>query len=184
MPTYRRALIPGGTYFFTLVSGHRMPILVTEEARAILHCAWKDVQQRFPFSTVAICLLPDHLHCIWNLPEGDSNYSIRWKEIKRLFSRNYMTQAGVRQAAPLRSSQAKREETGLWQRRFWEHSIQDEDDLRRHIDYIHYNPVKHAWATRVKDWPWSSFHRYVERGYYDIDWGEGDERNCSISFGE
>ena len=182
MPEYRRSFIPGGTYFFTVVTYHRLPILVTEESRKVLRLAWMDVKRRFPFSTDAICLLPDHAHCIWTLPEGDANYSLRWGEIKRIFSTAY--QKMIRVNEPRSLSREKRREAAIWQRRFWEHTLRDEEDLQRHMDYIHYNPVKHGLVERVSDWKWSSFHRYVRMGWYDAGWGAGLEDNINIMGGE
>ena len=172
MPQYRRAWIEGGTYFFTVVTYNRRPILTTDDARPLLHSAWMDVRTRFPFSTLAVCLLPDHLHCLWSLPEGDANYPVRWKEIKRLFTKSYLSQIGP--GEPRNASRLKRNEAAVWQRRFWEHTIRDQEDLLRHTDYIHYNPVKHGLVKRAADWPWSSFHRYVREGYYEVEWGEAE----------
>jgi putative transposase len=169
MPDYRRWLFPGGTFFFTVVSFNRLPIFTTEPARHVLHDAWKDVEKRFPFTTVAICLLPDHLHCIWTLPDGDGRTSIRWKEIKRLFTKSYLEVVGP--GSDRNTSRLKRGEAAIWQRRFWEHVIINEVDLNHHLDYIHYNPVKHGLVEKPVDWPWSSFHRYVQEGYYPPDWG-------------
>jgi putative transposase len=133
MTGYRRSLLKGGSYFFTVVTYDRLPILTSNKARAILHSAWIDVRKRFPFTTVAVCLLPDHLHCIWSLPENDADYSVRWKEIKRLFTKEYLQKIGP---GEIRSeSRMKKGEAAIWQRRFWEHTIRDEDDLNRHIDY-------------------------------------------------
>jgi putative transposase len=133
MTGYRRSLLKGGSYFFTVVTYDRLPILTSNKARAILHSAWIDVRKRFPFTTVAVCLLPDHLHCIWSLPENDADYSVRWKEIKRLFTKEYLLKIGP---GEIRSeSRMKKGEAAIWQRRFWEHTIRDEDDLNRHIDY-------------------------------------------------
>jgi len=129
-----------------------------------------DVRKRFPFTTDAVCLLPEHIHCIWTLPDRDINYSVRWKEIKRLFTKSYLDQIGP---GDIRSeSRVRRGEAAIWQRRFWEHTIRDQTDLCRHLDYIHYNPVKHELVQTVSDWPWSSFHRYVKMGYYETNWGE------------
>ena len=163
MPEYRRSLIGGGTFFFTVVTYDRQPILVSPEARTILHMAWDNVHQRFPFVTDAICLLPNHIHCIWTLPEGDTNYAIRWGEIKKLFTKAYHTQVG--QGEQPNASRVKRGEATIWQRRFWEHTIRDQDDYQRHLDYIHYNPVKHGLVKAAADWRWSSFHRYADLGY-------------------
>jgi putative transposase len=169
MPNYRRAFVEGASYFFTVVTSDRLPILTTDESRAILHDAWLDVKGRFPFKTVAVCLLPEHLHCIWSLPERDAAYPLRWKEIKRLFTKAYLARVGPGEER--NESRIKQGEAVVWQRRYWEHMIRDEDDLRRHEDYIHYNPLKHGLVQRVVDWPWSSFHRYVKMGYYESDWG-------------
>ena len=173
MPNYHRFRVEGGTYFFTVVTYHRRPILTTETARNILHTAWMDTQQRFPFDTIAVCLLPDHIHCIWKLPEDDSNYSTRWNMIKGLFSKQYIKVAG--RLDELNPLQIKRREAAIWQRRFWEHTILDDDDLDAHIDYIHYNPVKHEYVDKAVDWKWSSFHRFVNEGVYDVDWIGGDD---------
>ena len=116
-----------------------------------------------------MCLLPEHLHCIWSLPEGDAAYPVRWKEIKRLFTKAYLARVGPGEER--NESRLKQGEAAIWQRRYWEHMIRDEDDLRRHEDYIHYNPVKHGLVQQVADWRWSSFHRYVCMGYYEPDWG-------------
>ena len=117
---------------------------------------------RYPFRTLAYCILPEHLHAIWRLPENDADFGLRWGVIKRAFSRGVMP--GNRSASKI----AKREK-GVWQRRFWEHQIRDDLDLQRHVDYIHFNPVKHGWALRVADWPHSSFHEYVKRGVLGVD---------------
>jgi putative transposase len=170
MPEYRRSFIPGGTYFFTLVTYYRAPILTAPASRNLLRVAWLNVQDRYPFTTLAVCLLPDHLHTLWRLPDGDQNYSLRWREIKRIFTQNYLESIGP--GEPRSASRVKRGEAAIWQRRFWEHTLRDEEDLNRHMDYIHYNPVKHGLVGRVGDWPWSSFSRYVQSGRYEPDWGQ------------
>jgi REP-associated tyrosine transposase len=120
-------------------------------------------------------VLPEHLHCIWTLPEGDSNYSIRWALIKSAFTRS----------TALGTAKARNGERTLWQRRFWEHTIRDDGDLERHIDYIHFNPVKHGHVARVRDWPYSSFHRYVRQNTLPLDWGGGvREEGGGRGFGE
>ena len=169
MPNYRRSHIPGGCNFFTVVAYHRLPILTGVESRTILRQAFIDVRERYPFTLDAICLLPEHIHCIWTLPEQDSNYSLRWKEIKRLFTRDYLSRVGP--GEPRSASRQERGEAAIWQRRFWEHSIRSEGDLNRHLDYLHYNPVKHGLVKRPEDWPWSSFHRFVKIGCYEKSWG-------------
>jgi putative transposase len=176
MPRYRRAKIEGGTFFFTLTLADRSSnVLVRKIER--LREAYQATQKRSPFETIAICIMPDHLHALWTLPEGDLNFPSRWSYFKAYFSR----------ALPASESRAQskiaKREKGIWQRRYWEHLIRDEADLQRHIDYIHYNPVKHGLVTRVCDWPHSSFHRYVEREMLPKDWG-GDANDILGSYGE
>jgi putative transposase len=142
-----------------------------------LRQVYRIVQQRRPFETIAVCVLPDHLHALWALPESDTDFSTRWSLIKSGFSRGLVS-AESRSASKL----AKREK-GIWQRRYWEHAIRDDADLARHIDYIHFNAVKHGHVRRVADWPHSSFHRYVERGLLAADWG-GDMKDIQGTFGE
>ena len=165
MPEYRRFKIEGGTFFFTVVTFHRLPILTSAGSRALLRSAWIKIAERMPFVTDAVCLLPDHIHCIWTLPEGEVNYSVRWGEIKKLFTKGYLYQVGPQEER--NGSRMKRGEAAVWQRRFWEHTIRDQGDFNRHLDYIHYNPVKHGLVDRVSDWSWSSFHRYTRLGLYD-----------------
>jgi putative transposase len=131
------------------------------------------VRESHPFFVDAACLLPEHLHCIWTLPEEDADYSLRWREIKRLFSHEYVRQIG--EGGFRNESRQKRREVAVWQRRFWEHTLRDGQDFNRHVDYIHFNPVKHGLVKRAADWPWSSFHRYVKMGFYDPGWGETEE---------
>ena len=175
MPNYHRVRISGGMVFFTLITFNRMPIFSSPVARELLRSAWMEVQDRHPFSMVAICLLPDHLHCIWSLPEGDANYSMRWKEIKRRFTSNYLLKIGP--GGTRSASRIKRREVAIWQRRFWEHNIRDEVDLIKHIEYILNNPVKHGLAADPADWPWSSYHQYALTSfkmgnYLDVEFGE------------
>jgi putative transposase len=175
MPNYRRADIKGGAFFFTVVLADRPSNLLIEEIDR-LRRAYRTVQERRPFETIAVCVLPDHLHALWSLPEHDADFAMRWSLIKRGFS------SGVeaRQRAP---SKVSKREKGVWQRRYWEHAIRDDADLARHVDYIHFNPVKHGHVARVVDWPHSSFHRFVERGLLVADWG-GDANEIAGSFGE
>ncbi len=172
MPDYRRSLIEGGTYFFTVVMYGRLPILTTTPAREILHKAWIEVKERFNFETVAVCLLPDHLHCIWKLPEGDSNYPVRWKEIKRRFTIAYLKEVGPGEVR--NASRQKKHEAAIWQRRYWEHTLFEQVDFEEHLDYIHYNPIKHGFVTQAIDWPYSSFSRFVKEGMYEPDWVGGE----------
>lgn len=170
MPEYRRVRVENAAYFFTVVPYLRKSIFLDPLARSILHDTWLDVEKKIPFHVTAICLLPDHLHCIWTLPEDDTDYSIRWHEIKRKFTHHYVKQFS--DEAVMSLSRQKRKERNIWQRRFWEHTIRDDKDLANHLDYIHYNPVKHGLVTRPCDWEWSSFHRYVRMGVYEQDWGD------------
>jgi putative transposase len=172
MSDYRRYYVPGGTYFFTLVSHERRPIFVNDMARTILREAMKSINEKWEFETVAIVLLPEHLHAIWTLPRGDDRYSIRWKRIKEEFTRRFLDHGGVE--GKRSNSRRAKGERGVWQRRFWEHTIDDEEDLERCIDYVHWNPRKHKLVPRVADWPHSSFHRYVAHGAYNLEWGGTD----------
>lgn len=166
MATYRRALTPGATYFFTVNTYRRQTVLTERPFYEALKQSLRQVKNLHPFTIDAFVLLPDHLHCLWSLPEGDTDYALRWSLIKRQVSQ----QTRERLAAPLTKSRRKRRELGLWQRRFWEHQIRDERDFAKHVDYVHWNPVKHGYVKRVSDWPYSSFRRYVARGVYAVDW--------------
>jgi putative transposase len=169
LPEYRRASIPGSRYFFTVVTYNREPLLTSSWARDCLDDAIRVVQGKIPFEVEAFVLLPDHLHSIWRLPENDSDFSTRWNCIKGRFSRIYSTKVDT--GDPASSSRLKKREQSIWQRRFWEHWIRDEHDFARHLDYIHFNPVKHGYVHSPKEWDWSTFHRYVEKQWYDLDWG-------------
>jgi putative transposase len=171
MPNYRRNLIPGGTFFFTVVTYQRRPILIEQRAREIIHQSLLHIRKELPFETIAICLLPDHLHCIWTLPEHDHDYPTRWKKIKALFSKIYLKLGET--TGEVNQSRINKGEVGIWQRRYWEHTICDEKDLEHHIEDIHYNPVKHGLVKSTLDWPWSSFHRYVKMGLFSEEWGKG-----------
>ena len=162
MPRYRRWYVPGGTYFFTVVAYKRRRIFREEIARKCLHEAIVEIQQKWPFELVAIVLLPDHLHAVWTLPPGDDRYPLRWKRIKEEFTVRYLAAGG--RELPRTASRIHQGERGVWQRRFWEHTVEDEDDLKRCVDYTHFNPKKHGYVTSVKDWRWSSFHRFVSEG--------------------
>ena len=172
MPTYRRNYAPGGTYFFTVVTHGREPFLTTPLARKCLHGAFAEEGVIRPFDIVAILLLPDHLHTIWTLPDGDDDYSTRWKRIKGGFTDAYLAAGGWE--GERSASRRKRGERAVWQRRFWEHTVRDENDHERCMNYVHWNPVKHGLVTRVADYEWSSFHRWVRSGEYDAHWGEGE----------
>jgi putative transposase len=150
----------------------RQPILTHPRALEILHSAWANTRNRLSFTTEAICILPDHLHCLWRLPEGDADFSLRWREIKRLCTRRYLKNIGP--GGFRNESRIRKGEAAVWRRRFWEHAIRDQEDFNNHVAYIHMNPVKHGLVKNVKNWPWSSFHRYVELGIIDQDWGGVD----------
>ncbi len=143
MVNYRRVYVPGGTYFFTIVTEHRQPILIQHIDN--LREAFRKTKKKYPFSIEAIVVLPDHLHTIWKLPVDDSDYSLRWRLIKRSFSNEF-------KAFDRNASKIKKQEKNIWQRRFWEHLIRDDNDLRIHFDYIHYNPVKHGLVMKPADW--------------------------------
>jgi len=177
MPNYRRNRVPGGTYFFTVNLLDRKSSLLTDHV-AELRDAVRSVRQRQPFHIDAWVVLPEHMHAIWTLPPGDEEYSNRWRAIKKAFSKAVPK---IEYRSPVRIA---RHERGIWQRRFWEHTIADETDYTAHMDYIHYNPVKHGWVRTVKEWPFSSFHRLVERGVYPADWGGSDWTDFDIGLGE
>ncbi|TWT32192.1 Transposase IS200 like protein [Posidoniimonas corsicana] len=173
MPNYRRAFVPGGTFFFTIVTHHRRCFLTEPAARQILRNSFRLVRARFPFAVEAIVLLPDHLHCVMTLPAGDADFSTRWNQIKGGFTRGWLAAGGAE--GPRSASRESKRERGVWQRRGYEHSCRDEEDLKRCIDYVHVNPLKHGLVDRVIDWPWSSFHRYVRAGEYSKYWGNAAE---------
>ena len=176
MSRYRRANIKGGTFFFTLALADRTSDLLVRHVDR-LRRAYRMTQERLPFETVAICVLPDHLHAVWELPEGDADFATRWSRFKSAFSR------GLPPATARSTSKIAKREKGIWQRRYWEHVIRDDADLGTACDYIHYNPVKHGLVTRVADWPHSSFHRYVEQGLLSADWA-GEASELRGDFGE
>lgn len=168
MSRYRR-LITGSTFFFTVVAHRRRPIFCGSAIRLALAQGIRFVRNTRPFEIDAWVLLPDHMHCIWTLPPDDSDYSTRWSAIKRYVS----TGTGRTLSDDALSSASRRahRESTIWQRRFWEHRIRDENDFERHMDYIHFNPVKHRYVERIGDWPYSTFHRYAREGMYPQDWG-------------
>lgn len=187
MPNYRRACVPGGSFFFTLVCEQRVPLFADARARRLLGSVLRRAQSNWPFTINAIVLLPDHLHAIWSLPSGDTAYSARWGWIKKEFTQGWLDLGGDEQRV---SSGGKREgRRGVWQRRFWEHTLESEDDFERHFDYIHYNAVKHKLVRCPRDWKSSSFHRWVDAGVYPADWAcanraPPDFRDIEDSVGE
>jgi putative transposase len=168
MSDYRRYFVPGGTYFFTVVTERRAKLFSAEPARRLLGTVMRECFTRFPLTVVAVVLLPDHLHTIWTLPPGDDRYSLRWAWIKRDFTRRWLNMGGCEQVRS--DSRCRERRRGVWQRRFWEHTIDDEADMESHFDYIHYNPVKHRLVSAPIDWPWSTFRRWVGAGHYSADW--------------
>lgn len=169
MPKYRRAIVPGGTFFFTIVTYARKPIFADPNAIAMLGTVLRESKQRWPMTIDAIVLLPDHLHTIWTLPSGDGEYSKRIGWIKKEFTKRWLKFGGS--DTPVSPSKKRERRRGIWQPRFWEHTIQDDRDFDHHFDYIHWNPVKHQHVTCPKDWGPSSFHRWVAYGHYSLEWG-------------
>ncbi|HYE36444.1 REP-associated tyrosine transposase [Methylocaldum sp.] len=163
MTDYRRFRVEGGTYFFTVNLAERHRKLLTEHIGALRE-AFRVVKGAHPFTIDAVVILPDHLHTIWTLPTGEQDFSLRWRQIKSAFSRE------IEKGERISKSRSRKGERGVWQRRFWEHVIRDEEDFARHVDYIHHNPVKHGYVKAVSNWPYSSFHRYVGLGIYSKDW--------------
>lgn len=176
---YRRAKIKGATFFFTVVTHDRKRILCGKANVRLIKEAFEYVINQRPFVIDAFVLLPDHIHCIWTLPGNDHDFSIRWRLFKSHFTRRCRNEHKGLQTA----SMLKKGEQAVWQRRFWEHTIRGEDDFNRHVEYIHYNPVKHGLVKSPKEWPHSSFHGYVKRGVYDSDWGARDEIVSGASVG-
>lgn len=169
MPNYKRNFVKGGSYFFTVVTQNRNKIFFSNLSRQHLRNAIKSCQERWFFEGVAWVLLDDHLHTVWTLPDGDDNYSKRWSYIKREFTQAYL--ANNKQTEFRSTSKKSKRERGVWQRRFWEHTLRNETDFQNHIDYIHYNPVKHGLVDHAKDYPFSTFSQYVRDGVYDENWG-------------
>ena len=167
MPEYRRWRVPGGTYFFTINLLERRSNLLVRHIDALRDAVRRTRQER-PFHIDAWVVLPEHMHCVITLPEGDDDFSNRIKAIKIRFVR------AVPATEQRSRTRVARGERGIWQRRFWEHAIRSEADYARHMDYVHYNPVKHGHVTVVRDWPYSTFHRLVKDGLYPVDWGAGE----------
>ena len=160
MPNYRRNYVPGATFFFTLTLATRFPNdLLVREVDA-LRAAVRKVRGKYPFRIDACVVLPDHLHFLWTLPAGDSDYPLRIRLVKSFFSRSIPRDVGKFHG----------KERGVWQRRYWEHTIRNQADFNAHMDYIHFNPVKHGYVERVSDWQYSTFHRLARGGVYPIDW--------------
>jgi putative transposase len=172
MPDYRRIHVDGGVYFFTVATYGRRLLFKEEAAVDALKNSFKRVMAVYPFEIDAMVVLPDHLHCIWTLPDGDSDFSLRWRLVKSGFT-HY---GPVTSAEAACDSRLRKKEKGIWQRRFWEHMIRDEADLNRHRDYIHYNPVKHGLTASPGQWKHSSFRKFVEKGLYPSNWGQSPQK--------
>lgn len=155
MSDYRRNRVPGGTYFFTINLRDRRSDLLVKQIDA-LRTSVRRVMAKAPFYVDAWTILPEHMHCVWTLPKDDADYSKRWRAIKTLFAK----------AVPTDRHHGR----GIWQNRFWEHTIRDDADYAAHMDYTHFNPVKHGLAGNAADWPFSSFRRCVAKGLYPADW--------------
>ena len=168
MPNYHRRFRPGGTFFFTLVTYRRARFLCDDVARTLLRAAIEQRRSKYPFRTDAMVLLPDHQHAIWTLPEGDADFSRRWGLIKKSFTQAWTATGGWEGA--ISDSRERNRRRGVWQRRFWEHTIRDERDYEKHLDYIHYNPIKHGHVKCAHAWKWSSFHRLEREGVYERQW--------------
>jgi putative transposase len=168
MRRYIRSDIPGATYFFTLTLQDRSARWLVDHVAELRACV-AQVKMRHPFEIEAMVVLPEHLHALWRLPADDADFSTRWMLVKQGFTRR-LCDAGALDGAGAQARRGKGERS-IWQRRFWEHQIRDEEDFSRHVDYIHFNPVKHGWVLRARDWPYSSLHRYVRDGRVPADWG-------------
>lgn len=169
MPNYRRLYIPGGTYFFTIVTYCRRPLFKDPHNIELLREAIAKVKNKQPFQILAAVILPDHIHFLWQLPPDDADYSQRISKLKISFTRAYKAKNSAN--LELSASRHKHRERDVWQRRFWEHAIADEADLQNYLDYIHYNPVKHGLVSCPHLWQYSSFAKWVKRGKYRANWG-------------
>ncbi len=174
---YRRSRDCGATYFFTVNLADRKSSLLMDYAET-LRDAFRQVKSRHPFHIDAAVILPDHLHTIWTLPDGDNDYPMRWNLIKSGFSRN------IKMNEPRSKSRKSKRERGIWQRRYWEHQIKDETDYNHHIDYIHINPVKHGYVSRASLWDYSSIHRFIKMGVINEDWACSEDDVDMSGFGE
>ena len=160
---YRRACTAGATWFFTVNLADRRQDLLTRHIY-LLREVMQEVKAQHPFEIVAMVVMPEHLHTIWTLPPDDANYATRWALIKASFSR------ALPKTEAIRDSRQNKRERGIWQRRYWEHQIRDDADLQAHVDYIHYNPVKHGHTRLPIEWPYSSIHRFIARGWLSAEW--------------
>jgi putative transposase len=175
MVRYRRNVVRGGTFFFTVTLADRRSAMLVDHVGSLRN-AFRKTRDRRPSAVDAIVILPDHLHTILTLPPGDSDFSGRWKAIKAAFTRTLLAKGAI-------IPRDRRGEYSLWQKRFWEHTIRDDKDFERCANYVHFNPVKHRLVLTPGEWPFSSLHRYIRAGILPPDWG-GDDRADDIGFGE
>ena len=175
MPDYRRNLIAGGCYFFTVNLLERYQNQLLIQQIDLLRDVVRHVREKHPFHIDGWVVLPDHMHCIWTLPHGDDDYVKRMRLVKTFFSKN------IPKTERRSRVRHKKGERGIWQRRYWEHTIRDERDYSVHMDYLHYNPVKHGYVDRVMDWPHSTFRHHVKQWLYPENWAVSDS---DISAGE
>ena len=169
MSNYRRAWCPGGTYFFTVNLLQRSDSDLLVRHIDLFRDAVRIVRRTHSFTIHAWVVLPEHMHCVIELPIGDADFAVRWRLIKMRFSKSLPNQEW-RSATRLR-----RGERGIWQRRYWEHLIRDDKDFTAHMDYVHVNPLKHGLVKHVADWPFSTFHHLVAQDVYPLDWAGGFE---------
>jgi putative transposase len=185
MSHYRRCYLPGGSFFLTAVTERRRNILCTDLARTCLRAAILECQHQHPFRLDAIVLMPDHFHAIFTLPPDDTDYPKRMGLIKKRFTQSWLAASGAEQ--PRSASRLRYRRRGVWQRRFIEHTLRHQRDYTNHLNYLHFNPVKHGHVACPRDWPYSSFHRWVKLGAYTPDWGCGaipDMGDLSNALGE
>ncbi len=180
MPNYRRNFVPGGSYFFTLVADRRAPILCSDLARQALRQVLILARHRWPFQIDAIVLLPDHLHTIWTLPPDDARFPLRWAWIKKEFTKRWLLAGGPEQ--PRTEGRRRDGRRGVLQPKYWEHTLRDDHDFERHMDYIHFNPVRHGLVRCPREWPYSSFHRWVKCHVYPEDWACSNRVENSMTF--
>jgi putative transposase len=169
MPDYRRWFVAGGSFFFTVVVDRRRPLFRDGHAVALLGQVLRECHAKWPFTVAAIVLLHDHLHAIWTLPPGDAAYPTRWGWLKKEFTQRWLAGGGRDHAVS--GGRGRERRRGIWQPRYWEHTLEDEIDFERHFDYVHWNPVKHRYVRCPHEWPHSTFHQYVDRGVYEREWG-------------
>ena len=177
MANYKRAWQPGGTWFFTVVLAERQKSHLLVERIDLLRKVVREVQDRHPFLIHGWVVLPEHLHALLELPEGDTNFPLRWRQIKSKFSR------AIPNSEARSESRWQRGERGIWQRRYWEHLIRDQEDFNHHLDYIHINPVKHGLVMAPRDWPYSTFQRWVKQGRYPLSWGANAGSESEVTHG-